>query len=296
MIRSLLFAPADSDRKLEKAFACGTDAVIIDLEDSVALGSKALARERAAHFLTGTVRSAQRPRLVVRINSLPSGLADADLDAVVPAAPDAILLPKSEGAASVIHLAAKLTAREAVHGLTDGHIEIIAIATETAGALFRLGTYPGSSARLAGLTWGAEDLSADLGAAANRDATGQFLEPYRLARALCLAGAVAARVEPIDTVYVDFRNQAGLRRETEEACRDGFTGKMAIHPAQVAVINEVFTPTAKAVAEADAIVAAFAAAPGSGVVGINGVMYDMPHLKRAQRVLARAKAARSRID
>jgi citrate lyase subunit beta / citryl-CoA lyase len=296
MIRSLLFAPADSDRKLEKAFACGTDAVIIDLEDSVALDSKPLARERAAHFLTGTVRSAQRPRLVVRINSLPSGLADADLDAVVPAAPDAILLPKSEGAASVIHLAAKLTAREAVHGLTDGHIGIIAIATETAGALFRLGTYPGSSARLAGLTWGAEDLSADLGAAANRDATGQFLEPYRLARALCLAGAVAAQVEPIDTVYVDFRNQAGLRRETEEACRDGFTGKMAIHPAQVAVINEVFTPTAKAVAEADAIVAAFAAAPGSGVVGINGVMYDMPHLKRAQRVLARAKAARSRID
>jgi citrate lyase subunit beta/citryl-CoA lyase len=247
MMRSLLFAPADSDRKLDKAFASGTDAVIIDLEDSVALDSKPLARERAAHFLTGAVRSAQRPQLIVRINSLPSGLADADLEAVVPAAPDAILLPNS-----------------------------------------------GSSARLAGLTWGAEDLSADLGATANRDANGQFLEPYRLARALCLVGAVAAQVEPIDTVYVDFRNEAGLRRETEEACRDGFTGKMAIHPAQVAVINEVFTPTAEAVAQADAIVAAFAAAPGSGVVGINGVMYDTPHLKRAQRVLAQAKAARSR--
>jgi citrate lyase subunit beta / citryl-CoA lyase len=294
-MRSLLFAPADSDRKLEKAFGSGTDAVIVDLEDSVALDSKALARARAAQFLKGVVGSAQRPRLIVRINSLASGLADADLDAVVPAAPDTVLLPKSEGATSVIHLAAKLTAREAVHGLPDGHIGIIAIATETAAALFQLGTYAGSSARLSGLTWGAEDLSADLGATANRDASGQFLEPYRLARTLCLAGAVAAQVEPIDTVYVDFRNEAGLRRETEDACRDGFTGKMAIHPAQVSVINDVFTPTAKAVAEADAIVAAFAAAPDAGVVGINGVMYDMPHLKRAQRVLARAKASRATI-
>jgi citrate lyase subunit beta/citryl-CoA lyase len=294
-MRSLLFAPADSDRKLDKAFASGSDAVIIDLEDSVAPDSKSLARERAARFLARTTGLTHRPRLLVRINSLPSGLADADLDAVVPAAPDAILLPKSEGSASVVHLAAKLTAREAVHGVADGHIGIIAIATETAGSLFQLGSYSGSSARLVGMTWGAEDLSAELGATANRDSTGQFLAPYRLARTLCLAGAVAAQVEPIDTVYVDFRDEAGLRRETEEACRDGFTGKMAIHPAQVAIINEVFTPTAQAVAEAHAIVAAFAAAPGSGVAGINGVMYDMPHLKRAQRVLARANASSARI-
>jgi citrate lyase subunit beta/citryl-CoA lyase len=294
-MRSLLFAPADSDRKLDKAFASGTDAVIIDLEDSVAPDSKPLARERAARFLVHTTGLTHRPRLLVRINSLPSGLADADLDAVVPAAPDAILLPKSEGSASVVHLAAKLTAREAVHGVADGHIGIIAIATETAGSLFQLGSYSGSSARLIGMTWGAEDLSAELGATANRDSTGQFLAPYRLARTLCLAGAVAARVEPVDTVYVDFRDEAGLRRETEEACRDGFTGKMAIHPAQVAVINEIFTPTAQAIAEANAIVAAFAAAPGSGVVGINGVMYDMPHLKRAQRVLAWANASSARI-
>jgi len=294
-MRSLLFAPADSDRKLDKAFASGSDAVIIDLEDSVAPDSKSLARERAARFLARTTGLTHRPRLLVRINSLPSGLADADLDAVVPAAPDAILLPKSEGSASVVHLAAKLTAREAVHGVADGHIGIIAIATETAGSLFQLGSYSGSSARLVGMTWGAEDLSAELGATANRDSTGQFLAPYRLARTLCLAGAVAAQVEPIDTVFIDFRDQAGLRRETEEACRDGFTGKMAIHPAQVAIINEVFTPTAQAVAEAHAIVAAFAAAPGSGVVGINGVMYDMPHLKRAQRVLARANASSARI-
>ena len=294
-MRSLLFAPADSDRKLDKAFASGTDAVIIDLEDSVAPDNKPLARERAARFLQQAACCAQRPRLVVRINSLPSGLADADLDAVVPAAPDAVLLPKSEGAASVVHLAAKLTACEAIHGVADGLIGIIAIATETAASLFQLGSYFRSSTRLVGLTWGAEDLSADLGATANRDSNGQFLAPYRLARTLCLAGAVAAQVEPIDTVYVDFRDEAGLRRETEEACRDGFTGKMAIHPAQVAVINEVFTPTAQAIAEANAIVAAFAAAPGSGVVGINGVMYDTPHLKRAQRVLTRAKASRARI-
>jgi citrate lyase subunit beta / citryl-CoA lyase len=292
-MRSLLFAPADSDRKLAKAFASHTDGVIIDLEDSVATDGKALARERAAAFLSGTAAAENRPRLIVRINSLQSGLADADLDAIVPAAPDAILLPKSEGGASAIHLAAKLTAREAIHGLPDGHIRIIAIATETATALFRLGTYRGASARLAGITWGAEDLSAELGAAANRDPKGNFLDPYRLARALCLAGAVAAEVQPIDTVFVDFRNEAGLRRESEEASRDGFTGKMAIHPDQVPVINAAFTPSAGAVAQAEAIVAAFAAAPDVGVVGIGGIMYDKPHLLRARALLARARDARA---
>jgi citrate lyase subunit beta / citryl-CoA lyase len=290
-MRSLLFAPADSDRKLEKAFASGSDAVIIDLEDSVAADGKPAARQRTAAFLKHAVPIAGRPRLVVRVNSLQSGLADADLDAVVPATPDAILLPKAEGAASVIHLDAKLTVREAIHGLPDGHIDVLAIATETAAALFRLGTYQGASPRLTALTWGAEDLSANLGAEANRGADGQFLPPYQLARALCLVGAVAAQVQPIDTVYVDFRNDAGLRREAEDARRDGFTGKMAIHPAQVAVINDVFTPAPTAVAHANAVVAAFAAAPGAGVVGIDGVMYDQPHLKRAQQLLARAKAA-----
>jgi citrate lyase subunit beta/citryl-CoA lyase len=290
-MRSLLFAPADSDRKLDKALTSGTDAVILDLEDSVAPEHKAVARQRAAAFLKGAVPSSRRPRLIVRVNSLASGQADADLDAVVPACPDAILLPKAEGASDVIHLDAKLTAREAMHGLPDGHIEVVAIATETAAALFHLGSYRGASARLTGLTWGAEDLSADLGAEANRDADGRFFEPYRLARALCLAGAVAAQAQPIDTVFVDFRNEAGLRCEAEEARRDGFTGKMAIHPAQVAVINEVFTPTRDAVERANAIVAAFAAAPGAGVVAIAGVMYDQPHLKRAQQLLARAKAA-----
>jgi len=181
--------------------------------------------------------------------------------------------------------------REALAGLSAGHVAIVAIATETAQALFLAGTYRGASPRLAGLTWGAEDLSAELGAEANRDADGNFLDPYRLARALCLAGAANAEVQAIDTVYVDFRNEAGLARECEEARRDGFTGKMAIHPAQVPVINEVFTPKPEAVARARAIVAAFAAQPGAGTVGIDGRMFDRPHLVIAERLLARAKAA-----
>jgi citrate lyase subunit beta/citryl-CoA lyase len=208
---------------------------------------------------------------------------------VVPAKPDAILLPKAEGAPSLMHLDAKLTAQEALHGLADGHIRIVAIATETAASLFVAGSYRDASPRLSGLTWGAEDLSAELGAEANRGVDGSFLDPYRLARALCLAGAASAQVPAIDTVYVDFRNTDGLRRECEEARRDGFTGKMAIHPAQVPVINEVFTPSADAIARAQAIVAAFAAAPGAGTIGIGGVMYDRPHLRRAEQLLARAK-------
>ena len=288
-MRSLLFVPADGGKKLDKALASGADAVIVDLEDSVAPERKAAARDIAASFLRDAINSATRPRLLVRVNGLQTGLTDADLDAVVPARPDAILLPKAEGSASIIHAHAKLTAREAIHGLDDGHVKIIAIATETAAALFVAGSYAGSSQRLSGLTWGAEDLSADLGAEANRDTEGNFLDPYRLARTLCLAGAAAARVDAIDTVYVDFRNDAGLLRECEDARRDGFTGKMAIHPAQVAAINEVFTPTPQALATARAIVAAFAAAPGAGTIGINGVMYDRPHLARAMRLLKQAE-------
>jgi citrate lyase subunit beta/citryl-CoA lyase len=177
-----------------------------------------------------------------------------------------------------------------MHGVPDGALDVIAIATETAAALFLAGTYAGSSRRLKGLTWGAEDLSAELGAEANRDVQGNFLPPYQLARSLCLAGAAAAQVQAIDTVYVDFRNEAGLKRECEEARRDGFTGKMAIHPAQVDVINAVFTPTPEAIKRAEAVVAAFAAEPGAGTVGIGGVMYDRPHLERAKQLLARAKA------
>jgi citrate lyase subunit beta/citryl-CoA lyase len=290
-MRSLLFVPADGGRKLDKAMASGADAVIVDLEDSVAAERKAEARKSAAAFLQDAVKAASRPRLLVRVNGFGTGLTDADLEAIVPARPDAIMLPKAEGGAGVVHADAKLAAREAMSGLPDGHIKIVAIATETASALFLAGTYGGASARLEGLTWGAEDLSAELGAETNRDAEGRFLDPYRLARALCLAGAAAARVQAIDTIAADFRNIALLRRETEEARRDGFTGKMAIHPAQVPVINEVFTPTAAAIATAHAVVAAFERNPGQGTVGIDGVMYDRPHLERARQLLVRAKVA-----
>ena len=290
-MRSLLFVPGDSPKKLDKGMTSGADALIVDLEDSISPERKAAARDTALAFLKEASANKARPRLLVRVNGLQTGLTDADLDIVVAGRPDAIMLPKAEGGAAVIHADAKLAAREAIHGLPAGSIGIVAIATETAKALFLAGSYAGASARLTGLTWGAEDLSVELGAEANRDKDGNFLDPYRLARSLCLAGAAAAQVQAIDTVYVDFRNEAGLRRECEEARRDGFTGKMAIHPAQVPIINAVFTPTAEALAKAKAVIAAFAADPGAGTVGIGGVMYDRPHLERAKQLLARVRQA-----
>jgi citrate lyase subunit beta / citryl-CoA lyase len=287
-MRSLLFVPADGGSKLDKAFASGADAVIIDLEDSIAPDRKASARESAAAFLKKAGSADKRPRLLVRVNAIATGLIDADLDAIVPARPDAVLLPKAEGGPSVIHADAKLAAREAIAGLAEGHIKIVAQAIETAAGLFAAGSFRGASTRLIGLTWGPEDLSAEIGAEANLDAEGQLTEPYRLARSVCLFAAAAAGVAAIETVYVDFRNTAGLRRDTEDARRDGFVGRLAIHPAQVPVINEVFTPTAEAIAQAQKIVEAFAKAPGGGVVAIEGVMYDRPHLVRAQRLIARA--------
>jgi citrate lyase subunit beta/citryl-CoA lyase len=285
-MRSLLFVPGDSEKKLDKGLTSGADALIVDLEDSVSTDRKAAARATALAFLQSARRGGLK--LLVRVNALDTGLTDDDIDAVIPGRPDAIMLPKAAGGISVTHLHAKLSAREAITGLPDGEIGIVALATETAASLFTTGTYSGSSPRLAALTWGAEDLSTELGAETNRDENGRFLDPYRLARSLCLAGAAAAGVPAIDTVYVDFRNDAGLRRECEEARRDGFTAKMAIHPAQVAAINAAFTPTPEAVAHAQSIVAAFDALPGAGVVGIGGKMYDRPHLLRAKVLLAKA--------
>jgi citrate lyase subunit beta/citryl-CoA lyase len=290
-MRSLLFVPADGGSKLDKAIASGADAVIVDLEDSIAPARKPAARASAAAFLKSAGMDQKRPRLFVRVNGISTGLIDADLDAIVPARPDAILLPKAEGGASVIHADAKLTAREAISGVDDGHIKIAAQAIETAAGIFQIGTFRGASGRLIGLTWGPEDLSAELGAEANRDAAGQLTEPYRLARSLCLFCAAAADVSAIETVYVDYRNIEGLRRDTETARRDGFSARLAIHPAQVPVINEVFTPTPEAIGRARAVIDAFAAAPDAGAIGIDGVMYDRPHLVRANALLARAKAA-----
>jgi citrate lyase subunit beta/citryl-CoA lyase len=288
-MRSLLFVPADGGTKLDKALASGADAVIVDLEDSIAPDRKVEARATAAAFLKTAVAQTSRPRLFVRVNAIATGLIDEDLDAIVPARPDAILLPKAEGGGSVIHADAKLAAREAMAGITEGHVKIVAQAIETAAGLFAAHNFRGTSPRLIGLTWGPEDLSAELGAEANRDAQGLLTEPYRLARSVCLYAAASAGVAAIETIHVDFRNLDGLRRDTEEARRDGFVGRLAIHPAQVPVINEVFTPTVDAIARAQAIIDAFAKTPGAGVVAIEGKMYDRPHLARAQALLGRTK-------
>ncbi len=288
-MRSILFVPATGGAKLEKAMASGADGVILDLEDSIAPERKENARAAALDFLKSANAIKQRPRLLVRINGLDTGMTDADLDAVVAGRPDAIVFPKAEGGATVVHLDAKLTAREAIAGLPEGTIKILAQAVETAAGLFAAGSYRDCSARLIGLTWGPEDLSAELGAEANRDAAGELTEPYRLARMMCLYGAAAAKVPAIETIHVDFRNLDRLRRDTEMARRDGFTGRLAIHPAQVPVINEVFTPSAEQIETAKALVAAFAAQPGAGTIGIDGKMYDQPHLKRAQALLERVK-------
>jgi citrate lyase subunit beta/citryl-CoA lyase len=287
-MRSLLFVPGDSEKKLAKALECGADALILDLEDSVALAAKPQARSMVAAFVSAARARPARPRLYIRVNPLDGGLTEADLDAILPSQPDGVMLPKSLNGADVQRLGAKLAVREAEHGLADGATRILAIATESARALFGLASYAGASGRLEGLAWGAEDLSADLGAETNKLPDDSYCGPYRLARELTLFGAVAAEVAPIDTVFVNLRDEAGLRAECLAARRDGFTAKMAIHPAQVAVINEVFTPSPEAIARAKAIVAAFDAAPGAGVLSVDGQMLDLPHWKRAKKLLAQA--------
>lgn len=288
-MRSLLFVPGDSPKKQQKGLESGADALILDLEDSVALDQKPQAREITRAFLESARTLPKRPLLIVRINALSTGMSDADLDAVMPGAPDAIMLPKSEGGPDVGHLAAKIAVREAEADLPDGATRILPIATETGKGVFGLGSYARSSHRLMALTWGAEDLSADLGAETNRLEDGSYADPYRLARALTLLGATAAQVDAIDTVFTLFRDEAAFRAECLAARRDGFTGKMAIHPAQVAPINEIFSPSPEALAKAQQIIALFEANPGAGVIGLDGEMLDRPHLTRAQRLVARAR-------
>ncbi|MBB3978518.1 citrate lyase subunit beta/citryl-CoA lyase [Rhizobium azooxidifex] len=288
-MRSLLFVPGDSVRKLEKALASQADALLIDLEDSVALEAKDEARRITAQFLQENVAGNQRPRFYVRVNGLSTGLIEADLDRIMPAAPDGVVLPKAVGGADVAALAARLSTHEAGSGRAA--TRILAIATENAAGVFALGTFAGSSDRLMGLAWGGEDLSADLGASSNRTDSGAYADPYRLARTLTLLGAASAGVAAIDAVYTNFRDMQGLEAECREARRDGFVGKMAIHPAQVAIINAAFAPTADEIARARAVVAAFAGNPGAGVVGVDGEMLDRPHLLRAERLLDRAGGA-----
>jgi citrate lyase subunit beta/citryl-CoA lyase len=286
-MRSLLFVPGDSTRKLEKGLASGADVLLIDLEDSVSLPNKEAARTITAEFLAAH-RHAGGPQLYVRVNDLRSGLIDDDLTVVMGAAPLGVLLPKAASSSDVDHLSTKLRVHEAEHGLEDGSTRIMALITETPAAVLVAATWQERHPRLSGLTWGAEDLSAEIGAQRTRTESGQLTDVFRLARALTILAASAADTAAIDTVFVDFRDEEGLRRECLDAARDGFTAKMAIHPAQVAIINEAFTPSAAAIAQAQMIVDAFAAAGDPGVVGIDGKMFDRPHLKRAQRLLQRA--------
>ncbi|MCU4180463.1 HpcH/HpaI aldolase/citrate lyase family protein [Bosea sp. BH3] len=288
-MRSLLFVPGDSPKKQQKGLESGADALILDLEDSVALNQKPQAREITRAFLESARALPRRPLLIVRINAMSTGMSDTDLDAVMPGAPDAIMLPKSEGGPDVGHLAAQIAVREAETDLPDGATRIIPIATETGKGIFGLGSYARSSHRLMALTWGAEDLAADLGAETNRLESGSYTDPYRLARALTLLGASAAQVDAIDTVFTNFRDDAAFRAECLASRRDGFTGKMAIHPAQVAPINEIFSPSPEALAKAEQIIALFEANPGAGVIGLDGEMLDRPHLTKAQRLVARAR-------
>lgn len=289
-MRSLLFVPGNSDRKLERGFAAGADVVIVDLEDSVSPSDKVAARRIAADFIADR-RHQTDASVYVRVNDLSTDLTDADLAEIVPARPDGIMLPKSNGGQDVQLLSAKLRVYEAEAGLPDGAIAILPIITETAEGVFAARSYAGVSKRLVGLTWGAEDLSAALGARAARDEAGRYTPVFQLARSVTLLAAAAASVAAVDTVFPNFRDMAGFQAECTEAERDGFTAKMAIHPDQVPIINAAFTPSPEAIERSAAIVAAFAAANNPGVVAVDGKMYDRPHLRLAERLLARARAA-----
>ena len=279
-LRSLLFVPGDRPDRMEKALKAGADALILDLEDAVAPAAKAEARKAVAAFLEAD----RQARIWVRVNPLDSAENEKDLAAILQAHPDGIVLPKAEGGASVAELSRRLADRGNVAA------RILAIATETPAAIFQLGTYGGAK-RLAGLTWGAEDLPAAIGAATSREEDGRYTPPYELARSLCLFGAAAAGVAAIETVYPVFKDLKGLAAYAARARRDGFTGMMAIHPDQVPVINAAFTPSADEVAHARAVVAAFEAHPEAGALSLDGRMIDRPHLVQAQRILAAADAS-----
>lgn len=291
ILRSMLFIPGDSEKKLGKADDCGADALILDLEDSVASDNKPLARQMVPAFMAERPRGKRNSQLWVRINPLDTDYALADLAAVVAGAPDGILLPKADGPAEVRRLSYYLDALEVQAGVEQGSIGILPVATETAVAPFRLGDYASAGlTRLRGLTWGAEDLSAAIGASTNLDVQGVWTLTYRIARSLCLLAAYAAGVQAVDTVYVDYRDDDGLRAACRAARSEGFTGRVAIHPAQVAGINECFSPSQAELDHARRVIAAFDAAPGAGAVGLDGKMLDIPHLKQARGVLAAAEA------
>lgn len=285
-LRSLLFAPGDSEKKLAKAAESGADCVILDLEDSVAASRKPVAREMVRDYL----KAGTNPKVefYVRVNPLDGPYCLADIAAVAPAAPKGLVVPKANNAAELVQISHMLDVLEAEHGLPAGGIGILPVATETAAAVFNLGSYSKETPRLRGITWGAEDLGAAVGASTNLEASGQWTSPYVLVRSLCLFAAHASGVQAIDTVMADFKNLAGLEQVCNDARRDGFTGKICIHPAQVEVINRAFTPSEAEVAHARAVLAAFAANPDAGTLQLDGKMIDKPHQVQAERIVAMA--------
>jgi len=287
VIRSFLFVPGDSERKMQKALDSGADAIIVDLEDAVAADARPVARERAREFVAG------KQGIWVRINPIDKEDALLDLQGVMPVAPDGIVLPKPRSADDVMRLATWLDDLESRHGIDSGRTRILPLVTERPRALFALDSYVGSTPRLAGLSWGAEDLSAALGAKRNRDDDGNWLPPYQLARSLCLIAAAAAEVPAVDTVFTDFRDLDGLTKAAANASRDGFTGMLAIHPAQVPVINAAFVPGDAELERASRIVSLFAENPGAGVLSLDGEMIDRPHLAQARRIVALASKLES---
>ncbi len=289
--RSWLFVPADSDRKLAKGLTSPADVLILDLEDAVAASRKVGARSTAAEFIGANAApiAARQTRIFVRINPLDTGLAMGDLAAVVVPGLAGIMLPKTNSAADVVHLSHCLDALEARAGLEAGAVGILPVATETAQAMLNMQSFCGPVPRLAGVTWGAEDLSAAIGAVANRDEDGRYSPLYELAGSLCLCAAAAAGVPAIETIHTDFRDSAGLAATSRTSRRRGFRGRMAIHPDQVPIINDAYSPSSAELSHAQAIVDAFAANPDAGALNLDGAMIDKPHLTQALRTLGQGR-------
>ena len=287
-MRSWLFAPGDSEKKMAKAADSAADIALFDLEDAVATENKPLARQMVHDFLAA--RPEGRERLWVRANPLDGPYTLDDLAAIMPARPGGIMLPKVYGRQDVERLDHYLTAFEAAHGIERGSTPLIVLVTETAEAMFHTGDYKGAP-RVVALTWGAEDLADSIGASSNRNADGSYGFTYELARSMCLLGAATAGVTAIETIQGDFRDLDGLKARAEKVRRDGYRGMLAIHPAQVDVINAAFTPTEEEIAEAQAIVDIFAANPGVGAIGYKGGMLDRPYLSRAEQLLRQAGAS-----
>ena len=283
-LRSLLFVPGDSERKFARASDCEADALILDLEDSVAPSEKNHARAAVAGLIGPDAGRAWT--FIVRVNALDTGLTLDDLAAVVKPGLDALLIPKVNGAADLERIGWYLDAIEAKAGMASGSVKLAIVATETPKAMFALGSYAPAHPRLIALTWGAEDLSAALGATDNKEPDGSWTFPYQLARARCLFAASAAEVLAVDTIYADFRDSEGLERDCRRSRRDGFVGRLAIHPDQVATINRCYAPSEAEVAHARKIVAAFESNPGAGALAMDGKMVDLPHLKAARKILA----------